>query len=141
MSDGMRLLLIYERSSHWTAELERLFSGRDQLSIRWRPHKDDFLNEALDADTVLIVADGSDAELGLIRHLRQASSVLGIGCLVSNSALNWEWLARELGADFVLPETTEIQRVAWSVERLIRSAATKRFFAASLGDADADELC
>lgn len=136
MSEEVKTLLIYERRSRWTAELERHFSGNDQLLIRWRPHQDDLLEEARDAEAALLVADGSDAELQLIIQLKQSAPALRMGCLVSEAASNWEWLARELGTDFVLPDTTEIQRVAWSIERLIAAAALKNHNVVSWDDVE-----
>ncbi|WP_437229938.1 hypothetical protein SH661x_001699 [Planctomicrobium sp. SH661] len=119
--DSAITILVHEQVSHWTAELERAFADTPQIVFRWRPYQTELLEELSLAQGLLLVVDGDDASLELIRTIHAKAASTPMVCIVSESNSNWEWLARELGATCVLSETTEKWRVAHSLQRLLQA--------------------
>jgi len=116
-------ILVHEPVSLWTAELERQFESEPAIVLRWRPYREELLEEWSGAQLAILVVGAGDESLELIRVLRASrSSGPAIACLVKEGALQWEWCARELGADVVLSDLTEKARVADALRRIIHAA-------------------
>lgn len=122
-----RPILVHESVSHWTAEMERAFASSPETSFRWRPYREELLEEVPQASLVLMAVATDDASLDLIRQLKARHHSVPIACLIPQPHPEWEWLARELGVDLVLPDTMEKDRVAFSLKRRLRidSAAAR----------------
>jgi len=105
-------VIIHERSSLWTAELERRLSGQTDLSFRWHPYRSDLLQNALNAEIMVLVVSPDDDSLDLIRELRRCNQSARLICLVETDALDWENLARELGVTGILPDVAMKSDVA-----------------------------
>lgn len=116
----MPSILVYEPTPRWTAILERHLAGREDLSIRWRPHREDFLAELVETpDVVAIVACVADAQaLELLQEVADHNSAK-ILSLVAGASFDWECLARELSRTGILPDTVEQRRFLESVVSLI----------------------
>jgi DNA-binding NarL/FixJ family response regulator len=117
-------ILIFEPTSNWTALLERSFLSQTDRQCRWQPFFPDFLAEirAGNADVALVVTTADDAGLAELANLREAAPpTLRIVCLTAGDNPQWEWGARELGADVVLPDVSEAQSLVRAVDRLIQS--------------------
>jgi len=119
-----RHILVHEPVSHWTAELERAFLNHPEIGFRWRPYREELLDELTLASLVLLVVAPDDQGLDLIRQIKSIDRSLPIACVISAIHSEWEWLAREAGVDIVLPDTSEIERVAYSLQRRLRISPT-----------------
>jgi len=114
-----RYVLVHESVSHWTAEMERLFAEHTEIIFRWRPYREELFDELHLASLILLVVAPDDDSLSLIQQLKSTQRSLPMACLIKQMSVEWEWLARELGADVILSETTEKWRVAHSLRRLL----------------------
>ncbi|SFI55474.1 hypothetical protein [Planctomicrobium piriforme] len=116
-------LLVHEPTSHWTAEIERTWAKRPDVSIRWRPYRESVLEELPGADLVLLVVAPDDAALDFLRQLHRLAPQAILICLVSEEIQEWELLARELGATAILPDTAMNQQVIELLEVQLRSTS------------------
>jgi DNA-binding NarL/FixJ family response regulator len=117
------LLLVHEPTSHWTAALERGLGPRRDWQVLWKPYAGDLLDACRNSDVraVVMAASGDEQSLDLLREVRAAAPGAQILCLAEDDRPDWEWLARELGADAVLPDVVEESRIVSAVARLIKS--------------------
>jgi len=114
-----RYVLVHESVSHWTAEMERLFAEHPEVVFRWRPYREELIGELHLASLALLTLTPDDESLSLIQLLKSTERSVPISCLMTQMSVEWEWVARELGADVILSETTEKGRVAHSLRRLL----------------------
>jgi DNA-binding response OmpR family regulator len=118
-------LLILEPTSRWTAVLERAFATDADRQCRWQPFFPDFLAELRtgNADIAVVVTDANDNGIAVLTDIQQAAPPdVRIVCLVAGDDPQWEWAARELGADVVLTDVCEQRHVSGALDRLIRTA-------------------
>jgi len=115
-----RQILVHEPVSHWTAELERAFLSHPEIGFRWRPYREELLEELPLASLVLLVAFPDDSSLDLIRQIKGADRTIPIACAISAPHPAWEWVARELGVDIVLPDISEIGRMVCALQRRLQ---------------------
>jgi hypothetical protein len=120
-----RHILVHEPVSRWTAELERAFLPFPEIGFRWRPYRKELMEELTLASLVLLVVAPDDPSLDLIREIKRIDRSLPIACAISVPHPEWEWVARESGVDIVLPDTSEIERVACSLQRRLRISPAK----------------
>jgi len=127
-----RPILIHESVSHWTAELERAFAASPETTFRWRPYREELCLETPLASLILLVVTADDQSLELIRQLKAIDDSVPIACLIPQEFPQWEWVARELGVDIIYPDTVEMGRIAFSLQRRLRiaSATARDCFAA-----------
>lgn len=112
-------LLVHEPASFWTAEFERSLASVGRVSVRWFPRAADLLAEADATDVVILALPAGEAGLRLITDLHRR--VRAILCLVGEVSTEWEWTAREAGADSLIPETTGCEQVWQAVAQLLFS--------------------
>lgn len=114
-------VLVFEPTSHWTAELERAGGTGPQMLVHWKPYPADLLQEcrAQPPRVIVLSVSPGDESLDLLRNVRESAPAARLVCLVEGDPAEWEWLARELGADVVLPDSVEKQRVVTAVGRLL----------------------
>lgn len=121
----MTHVLVHEPTSRWTAELQRHFRRTANVSIRWVPCGDELLmDRAREAENCLfvIVAKADEAALERLHQLDSRLPNAAIIVLADDPPVNWEWQARELGADVLLPDTVEKRRVTTAVECLLTAS-------------------
>ncbi|WP_437205707.1 hypothetical protein [Planctomicrobium sp. SH664] len=120
----MNRILVYEPTSRWTAELEKMLAGRGD-TVRWRPHFADLLTDLHEQSPrliVYVVCAPDDQALQQLRNLLRTGRPTRLLCLTSEpEATHWEWLARELGATSVLPDTLSPLQFREAVELLLGS--------------------
>ncbi|HWL10845.1 MAG TPA: hypothetical protein VNQ76_20730 [Planctomicrobium sp.] len=123
----MARIFVHEPTSLWTAELERTFATQRDVSFRWHPHASDLLNDASQADVMVLVVSPEDASLDLIRGIRSRNSAARLICLVNEEEPDWEHLARECGVTSILPDVSVKFRVIELIEQLLSVSASGGF--------------
>lgn len=123
----MHHVLVHEPVSHWTAELQRGLREVGEMTVRWVPHLVD-VREACSqgrVDLLVVVDSNIDSDRAPLfwECLKAAPHKLKTMLLTADESPAWEWTARELGFDVVLPETSEKRRVVHAVRRLLRTPA------------------
>lgn len=120
----MSLIIVHESTSHWTAEFQRHFLGRETVSVRWFPYAEQ-LDSSIRSESghgiIVWVTEANRSALERIQQLNELHSRFRIVLLVNGAEPRWEWLARELGADVVLADTVEKHRVTTAVDRLLHA--------------------
>jgi len=115
------LVLIFESTSHWTAELERSWEGQQAMEIRWRPHRDDLIAEVPLATLAVLVVSPNQEAIELIHTVRTVAPHCQIVCLTTAESRDWESFARELGGTAILPDVTSKEIVRETLERILAS--------------------
>ncbi len=112
-------ILIYERTSLFTAELQRSFNAIADVQVRWAPHLIDFKSQARFASLVLMHVEELDLKtLDLVQELKEQTSCPWL-LLLKDQAPELEWTLRELGADAVLLDTVQKSRLIELVKRMV----------------------
>ena len=112
---------VLESSPQFTAALERALVDRPEVDVLWRPYRDDLLEicRSTPLAAVILVIKSDDAALTLLRTVRDLIPDVPLLCVVEELFDEWEWTARELGADVVLADVVAKEEFVRSVGRVV----------------------
>ncbi len=126
---SLPMVIVCERDSRWTPELQRQY---DAELIRVRrctaiSEIEGVLTPAIDAVVVLALDEALADGLRFLDRLHQGSNDVPVVVVGSAAAESLEWVVRESGAKAFVPDTTTGPQLAQICQQLLRSSTNETY--------------
>ena len=117
-------VVVLERESALTAELERAFLESPEITFRWIPYLIDLTPYLEIHHCDLVIADCSKPDKSLLTQLGDLCLKHRFLVTIPDNELSFELLLRELGVVSVFPAQFETAKLIRSVKKLLSTVVT-----------------